>query len=100
MTHRRYYTRRLKITPAHYDQLVALLDDAARNTDWPMTVWAQRYQWNGWSGERLRWHWVGLIPALARREFFDAAYAYLEDPHIDAALKAACRELGVETDFL
>lgn len=85
----------MKIKPEHFSQLKALIEPL----DTPTL--RTRYQKRDFPrpdnvknlGMRYRWDLLYMIPACARRELFYEMYQYLNDDHIDTALRRIVPEL-------
>lgn len=71
----------MKMKTEHYSQLKAMVE-SSRQFDNLM-----EYTSNGLSNMRYRWDCVWSIDSNIRRPLFDELYKYLNDDHIDTALR-------------
>lgn len=79
----------MKMRQAAYDRLQELLNNVVRDTGLPFVKVARDWETAGLSSRRARWDLLWAIPQGARQSWFDdfAIYDYLDDTHIDTALR-------------
>lgn len=77
----------MKMRPEHYKALEDMLALFARIED--TAALREKYRKEGLSSKRYRWDVLFSVPHARRREWFDLGiYEYLNDDHIDTALRA------------
>lgn len=82
----------MKMTPAHFTQLETMIKSA--NPDLNMTDHLESLRTIGFSEKRIRWDILFDVPYANRVTWFDEVYKYLNDDHIDTALKAVLKRIG------
>lgn len=85
----------LKISPSHYEQMKTAIASALESHP---KAW-QSYKDGGASHKRFRWDaWrFAKIGGDSARWACSYLYCYLDDTHIDSALRSIMRELGQPT---
>lgn len=75
----------MKMTDEDYNELLAMCRDAHKDAD--LSLERRHYTASGLSEMRFRWDVLWGVPAEKRTPWFDRVYKYLNDDHIDTALK-------------
>lgn len=83
--------RNLKITREHYAHLLSALDTF--NTNGDISAAATKYKNAGLSFKCLQWD--ALHTAVDSQWICEELYSYLNDDHIQSALNAAFKDMGV-----
>lgn len=82
----------MKMKTEHFEALKAMLSGFARID---LQAGREHYRKEGLSSKRYRWDVLYSVPFAKRQEWFDLGiYEYLNDDHIDTALRAS-----IETDW-
>ena len=83
----------MKMQSEHYTQLEALINTVINEIDAPIWELELAYKNAGHTPTRFRWDLLWAIPRKSRQEWFDncGIYTYLNDDHIDTALRAICK---------
>ena len=86
----------MKMQKDHYLHLKVMIKTAVLEAGKPVEEFAKAYQAAGHTAKRFRWDWLYAVPMVNRQEWFDRGiYAYLNDDHIDTALRSICKELNI-----
>ena len=81
----------MKMTAIHFDQLHDMIRDSATfNID----DYIEQCRTMELSEKRIRWDLLWEVPYAIRAPWFDAVYKYLDDTHIDTALKVIVKKLN------
>jgi len=81
----------MKMTEEHYNELYDMCADQHGNSD--LAVIYDGYVWEGKSAMRFRWDIFWAIPIERRTPWTEKVYKYLNDDHIDSALKKIVKSL-------
>ena len=81
----------MKMTAAHFDQLSTMIRDHAPEN---INDYLEMGRTLEFSEKRLRWDLLWDVPYSKRENWFDAVYQYLNDDHIDTALKSIVKTLA------
>lgn len=81
----------MKMTAAHFDQLTTMIRDHAPANINDHLEQARTLEL---SEKRIRWDLLWDVPYSKRENWFDAVYKYLNDDHIDTALKSIVKKLA------
>lgn len=87
----------MKMLPAHYAQLKTLVQETLTARNETIASRAEHYAAEGLTGQtRFVFDLLWIIPRDARQAWFDECriYDYLNDAHIDTALRAIASELA------
>ena len=79
----------MKMTSAHFDQLKNMISEHQDRID----DYVESCRTMELSEKRIRWDLLWNVPHSLRVVWFDAVYQYLDDTHIDTALKAVVKQL-------
>ena len=87
----------MKMNNSAYRVLTGLIANVLTELDKPIDEFAQAYKTDGLTNKRFRWDILWAIPPKSRRDWFKihGIYDYLDDSHIDTALRSVCRELKI-----
>ena len=77
----------MKITTQHMMHLERIVTDTLRAADCKPESWTRYYVNSGFSFKRARWDALWRTPAAERQALFDEMYTYMDDTHIDTALR-------------
>ena len=75
------------MTPLHFDALELAIQTAIKESGKSISDFRSAYQDAGLSEKRLRWDILWSVPADVRKNLFTDFYHYLDDTHIDTALR-------------
>lgn len=81
----------MKMKPEHFVRLQKALDATfveMNSCGKTRTQFVDSYRENGLSDKRLRWDCLWTVEPLTRSQLFKDFYEYLDDNHIDTALRA------------
>lgn len=73
----------MKMLPEDFVELKKEIDEVLKNRP----TMREDYKKEGLSAMRFRWDCVYLIPKAVRTPWFDRIYTYLNDEHVDTALR-------------
>ena len=79
----------MKMTATHFDQLKAMICNHQDHID----DYVEACRTMELSERRIRWDLLWNVPHSSRVVWFDEVYKYLDDTHIDTALKAVVKQL-------
>lgn len=82
----------MKMTAAHFNQLETMIRE---NLPSDLISYVEEMRTLELSEKRIRWDLLWDVPYSKRENWFDAVYQYLNDDHIDTALKAVFKKFGV-----
>jgi hypothetical protein len=82
----------MKMTATHFNQLETMIREHLPSD--PIS-YVEELRTLELSEKRIRWDILWDVPYSKRENWFDAVYQYLNDDHIDTALKAVFKKLGV-----
>ena len=71
----------------HFIQLVEMIEENNKKYDLVIEDWIEHKMINNWSEKRMRWDMLWSVGREKRQAWFDAVYQYLNDDHIDTALR-------------
>lgn len=77
----------MKMTAEHYAQLNNLMIAVIDETGWTLSHWKNAYNRPKISMKRLRWDFFHAIEPSDLIPMLDKLYKYLDDSHIDTALR-------------
>ncbi len=81
----------LKMTPEHYAQMKALLDDMFIELGKPIGHFIAAYESIGKTAKAFRWDCLYATSTIEREQLIPELYKYLEDSHIDSGLRCYFR---------
>lgn len=77
----------MKMQQQHYDRLKQLIEQVLKDSSHTMQELREWYEKKGQTAQRFRWDLLWAIPQVNRQPWFDEVYQYLNDDHIDTALR-------------
>ena len=81
----------MKMTPVHYDTLKAMIEPNKGKIAAHREVIVKEGKAKDVE-QRLRWDLLWAIPSATRTPFIDECYKYMNDDHLDTALRSIVRE--------
>jgi len=98
----------MKITAAHYNELKGLISVTGPVRNYSMSKLVETYKSDYDKGaikakdidKRLRWDLFACVPADTRKELIDELYTYMNDDHLDTALKNVVKDILKEESEL
>jgi len=77
----------MKMKTEHFNQLAEMIEENNKKYDLIIEDWIEHMKINNWSEKRMRWDMLWSVARDKRQAWFDCVYQYINDDHIDTALR-------------
>jgi hypothetical protein len=83
----------MKMTENDFNQLKEIIIENDNIHGLKTSDWVEQAKISGWSDKRMRWDMVWSVGREKRQTWFDKVYQYLDDDHIDTALRKIVQQM-------